>query len=66
MFSNTFTIFTILTIFASSVFATRIPVIFSSDGDPDDFAAVLYALNSKELDVRGFTYQGTGFSHAGS
>jgi inosine-uridine nucleoside N-ribohydrolase len=66
MFSNTFTILTILVIFASSVFAnSQIPVIFSSDHDIDDHIAVIYALHSEELDVRGITYQGTGFSHAG-
>ncbi|CAG8494453.1 15625_t:CDS:2, partial [Cetraspora pellucida] len=35
-------------------------------GDTDDFLAVLYALKSKELDVRGITCQGDGWSHAAS
>ncbi|CAG8568015.1 6497_t:CDS:2, partial [Ambispora gerdemannii] len=35
-------------------------------GDYDDFLAILYALKSKELDVRGVTYQGGGWSHAAS
>ncbi|CAG8752190.1 1090_t:CDS:2, partial [Cetraspora pellucida] len=44
----------------------RIPVILDVDGDTDDFLAILYALKSKELDVRGITYQGDGWSHAAS
>ncbi|CAG8794274.1 18984_t:CDS:2, partial [Dentiscutata erythropus] len=42
------------------------PVIIDVDGATDDFLAILYALKSKEFDVRGITYQGDGWSHAGS
>ncbi|CAG8447669.1 4605_t:CDS:2 [Ambispora leptoticha] len=43
-----------------------IPVIIDTDGDNDDFFAILYALKSKNLDVRGVTYHGNGWSHAAS
>ncbi|CAG8490363.1 27708_t:CDS:2 [Dentiscutata erythropus] len=44
-----------------------LPVIIDVDGDFDDFLAILYALKSKEeLDVRGITYQGDGWSNAAS
>ncbi|CAG8671023.1 15308_t:CDS:2, partial [Acaulospora morrowiae] len=43
-----------------------IPVIIDTDGDSDDFLAILYALKSKEIDVRGVTFQGDGWSHAAS
>ncbi|CAG8610941.1 3642_t:CDS:2 [Ambispora leptoticha] len=65
--------FAVLGIFTSSIIAdgnndknSRIPVIIDTDGDSDDFLAILYALKSKELDVRGVTYQGDGWSHAAS
>ncbi|CAG8759478.1 21015_t:CDS:2 [Gigaspora margarita] len=43
-----------------------LPVIIDVDGDFDDFIAIIYALKSKELDVRGITYQGDGWSNAAS
>ncbi|CAG8498940.1 571_t:CDS:2 [Ambispora gerdemannii] len=65
-------LFAVLVTFTSSVIANfiqqrpPIPVIIDTDGDFDDFLAVLYALKSKEIDVRGVTYQGDGWSHAAS
>ncbi|CAG8687248.1 7477_t:CDS:2, partial [Dentiscutata heterogama] len=44
----------------------QFPVIIDVDGGNDDFLAILYVLKSKELDVRGITYNGDGFSHAAS
>lgn len=67
--------FTILAIFVNLAIASNqfrlkftepsIPIIIDTDGDSDDFLAIVYALKSKELDVRGITYQGSGWSHAG-
>ena len=58
----------LLTIFTSLVIANHqheLPVIIDTDGAIDDIMAIIYALKSKELDVRGITHQGDGFSHAG-
>ncbi|CAG8656872.1 13847_t:CDS:2, partial [Dentiscutata heterogama] len=44
----------------------KTPVIIDVDGAINDFLAILYALKSKEFDVRGITYQGDGWSHAAS
>ncbi|RIA90076.1 Inosine/uridine-preferring nucleoside hydrolase domain-containing protein [Glomus cerebriforme] len=62
----------IYSIFINSVIASHehqkppLPVIIDTDGYIDDFLAILYALKSRELDVRGVTYLGDGWSHAAS
>ncbi|RIA90067.1 Inosine/uridine-preferring nucleoside hydrolase domain-containing protein [Glomus cerebriforme] len=67
-----FSILIFLIIFINSVISSHdhqkppLPVIIDTDGDTDDFLAILYALKSRELDVRGVTYQGDGWSHAAS
>ncbi|CAH1764684.1 20005_t:CDS:2 [Entrophospora sp. SA101] len=76
MKNNILFAFTVLAIFVSLVIGSNqfqfklskpsIPIIIDTDGDTDDFFAILYALKSKELDVRGITYQGGGWSHAAS
>ncbi|CAG8791631.1 14009_t:CDS:2, partial [Gigaspora rosea] len=44
----------------------QIPVIIDTDGEVPDFLAILYALKSKEFDVRGVTFNGDGWTHAAS
>ncbi|CAG8771628.1 28363_t:CDS:2 [Gigaspora margarita] len=48
---------------ASNEHQKQIPIIIDVDGD---FPAVLYALKSKEFDVRGVTFVGDGWAHAAS
>ncbi|CAG8803853.1 9973_t:CDS:1, partial [Gigaspora margarita] len=42
----------------------QIPIIIDTDGEVPDFLAILYALKSKEFDVRGVTFNGDGWTHA--